>query len=220
MFYPHDYKPQTGPDNTVCPEMLTDGTAIDVTKRYLKDRGLNPILAEENGWYPSRQAGDDYLRIVIPAVSLKAGHVYWQARAVHSKVNLRYQTPKGPRHGALIYVYAFPGDYKKTDKVVVVEGPMDALAVADCGYDSIALMGINPGIEAMQHLVKLLKGRPTLIALDAEPEATSQSIYLASWLCTQGILAKFSTFRKANDLAAGTKEQRTTFIESALWWKA
>jgi hypothetical protein len=200
--------------------MDTGGTTHIMVEEYLLDRNLNPKIAEANGWYPSQHAGDSHLRIVIPAVSAKPGHVYWQARAIIPADNqIRYQSPRGPRHGAIVRVEADPFESDCSEFCVVVEGPMDALAAADCGYDSFALMGINPGIEAMQHLVKLLKGRPTLIALDAEPEATSQSIYLASWLCTQGILAKFSTFREANDLAAGTKKQRQAFIESALWWK-
>lgn len=202
--------------NTLWPLMDITVKSQNAMITYLRRRGLNDLLAEENGWYPSRHAGDDDLRIVIPAVSPVQGHAYWQARSVDDVV-FRYKSPFGQRHGAIIRVTAFPDSKgeRATPFCVVVEGPMDALAAAECGYDSFAIMGITPGKDALTYLAKLIDHRPTLVTLDSEPKATAQSMYLSQWLCTQGIRSKFSTFLQGKDLAAGTKADRQEFLKSA-----
>ena len=130
--YSFEYKldRDKAPANTTWPLMSTSGVDLDASRAYLKERGLSWDLAEENGWYPSRNAMDSFLRIVIPALTTVKDHIYWQARAVSKNVHIRYQTPRGPRHGALVRVRALPDD-EHTCEVVIVEGPLDALAVAE-----------------------------------------------------------------------------------------
>lgn len=205
-------------DNTVWPLMSTNGVDLDDCKSYLLKRELSWTVAEANGWYPSRHAGDGFLRIVIPALSTKSEHVYWQARAVSSNVHIRYQSPSGPRHGALVRVLANPDADANdcSDEVVIVEGPMDALAVADCETDSIALMGIEPGDTAIQHLIKLVAKRPALIVLDNEPYAQSQASKLAMQLSSAGGKTHVAHLRAAKDLAAMKFSGRRAWLNSHL----
>lgn len=152
---------------------------------YLEARDLSCQLADANGWYLSRSAGDTYPRIVIPAVTHKAGHVYWQARDVTGNAFIRYQSPKGPRHEALIKVK--PADDLTEDPfgIVVVEGPMDALAAAEEGYVSYALMGMQPSKATLMHLALLIEDNRDLDILvlldrDSGPNATKVMLFLAS----------------------------------------
>jgi len=214
--YPHEKREQTGPANTVWPEMSTNGLDNDDVKAYLKTRGLSYDLAESNGWYPSRCANDQFLRVVIPARTTLLTHVYWQARAVSHNVHVRYQSPSGPRHGALILVRAFPDDDRCSEQVVVVEGPLDSLSVAACGYDSIALMGMRPGTEAIGHLKKLVDGRPALIVLDNEPEATRAAFDIAMQLASNGSRTNVENLRYAKDLAAMPYPARQVWLDTVL----
>lgn len=214
MEYPHERTKSTGPLNTIWPEMSTNGRDIDDCKNYLVDRGLSAEVAEESGWYPSHNAGDYFLRIVIPAITMKLGHVYWQARAVSPKAIIRYQTPKGPRHGALIYIAA--EKVEPSQDVVVVEGPMDALAVAECGYDAVALMGMQPGDEAVQHLIKLVDQRYTLIVLDNEPVAQGAAVKLAAQLASAGSQTHVDRLKTEKDLATLRLSYRQFWLDERL----
>ena len=212
MFYSHERKEQTGSVNTVWPEMSTRGIDQDDMKKYLVMRGLNVAVAELNGVYPTRNATDNFLRVVIPAVSTKEKHIYYQARAVSQNVHLRYQTPKGPRCGALIFVKAF--ENKPTKAIVIVEGPMDSLAVASCGYDSVALMGMKPGVLALEHLVKLVAGRPALISLDNEPEAKAAAFDIALKLSSAGSMTFCESPKKGyKDLAEMPPKERLAWLK-------
>jgi hypothetical protein len=219
--YPHERstkRDNAAPSNTVWPLMSTAGIDCDDAKDYLIARGLSWNLAEGNGWYPSRNAGDDFLRIVIPALTTKAGHVYWQARAVSNNVHIRYQSPKGPRHGALVSVLRDPLklDSLPCREVVIVEGPMDALAVAECDVDALALMGIYPGDEAVEHLIKLVDKRPALIVLDNEPHAQSQAFKLAPKLASVGSKVHVCKLRYVKDLAAMPFATRRAWLDTRL----
>lgn len=218
--YRHERKTEQdqGPANTLWPLMTTDGLDLDDCKRYLKERGLSWALAEANGWYPSRSAMDSFLRIVIPARSALFGHVYWQARAVSENVHRRYQTPRGPRHGALIKVEVDPLEIDPgvSDSVVIVEGPMDALACAACGYDSIAIMGITPGELAIAHLINMVDRRPALVVLDNEPLAQSEAGRIAMRLASSGGKAHVAKLGTAKDLAAIRFEKRNLWLANRM----
>src|SRR5687767_7854729 len=84
---------------------------------YLSDRGLSVERAKANGWYASRNAGDDEPRVVIPATAAP-GNIYWQARAFNPKAKLRYTSPYAPRGDALIVVW--PAE-RRNLRVVVAE---------------------------------------------------------------------------------------------------
>ncbi len=221
MFYSHERyeQKQTNPTNTVWPLMSTNGRDIDAVRAYLKERGLSWELAEANGWYPSRKAMDEYLRIVIPATVCVPDHVYWQARAINTDAKIRYQTPRGPRHGALICVKSdltIMQNNGGSREVVVVEGPMDALAVAETGCDAIALMGIAPGPEALYHLIKLVVKRPVLVVLDNEAQAKAAAGAIIMKLASAGGIAHWDSLRYVKDLAEMTYAARRAWLDRRL----
>jgi hypothetical protein len=216
-FYQHEREEQIqGPINLVWPLADTGGFTLTQVLCYMNERNLDWKLADANGWYISRNAGDCFLRIVIPAVVTKPKQVYWQARTLLPSAYIRYQSPKGPREGALIYIRAYPAFDDKliqTSKVVVVEGPMDALAAAMCGYDAIALMGINPGEKALTHLKALVNKRPALVLLDGEPEATKAAHNITMELASAGGRTKVATLLGIKDLAAASLQDRYKFLD-------
>lgn len=119
--------------------------------RYLSQRGLSAPLARENGWYPSEDVPGDapgvVPRIVIPATA-SAGHIYWQARAM-GPWEPRYRCPRYPRRDAIVWTWP---ERSRARGVVVVEGPMDALAAAEVGFYGAAMMGVDPPYAAITFL--------------------------------------------------------------------
>ena len=112
MEYEHEAserKPNVHPMCTSLPAQSVDVKAGSAAHNYLTDRHLSKSLARMNGWFVSTEAGDSFTRIVIPAVVHKAGHIYWQARDVTGKAFIRYQSPKGPRHEAVVRVMHLAG---------------------------------------------------------------------------------------------------------------
>jgi hypothetical protein len=180
---------------------------------YLRERHLDISLAASNGWYLSTQAGDQYPRIVIPAVTHKTEHVYWQARDITGNAFIRYQSPKGPRHEALIKV-------RPTDKplgIVVVEGPMDALAAAGAGYLGYALMGMQPNKATLMHLALLIEDNNelhTLVLLDRD--SGPHAIRISTFLSSQGYYATAGQLPgPEKDLAACLPEKREKFLSKS-----
>ena len=144
--------------------------------RYLKTRDLPFMLAKNNGWYPSSDAGDAIPRVVVPATSTSHDNLFWQARAL-DEVSKRYLSPFAPRGDALIIVR--PLGYHASAarsawqeaRRLIVEGPMDALAAADLGYYSIAWMGTDPTPDVLHLTTKLIRGR--ILTLLADRDAVS-----------------------------------------------
>lgn len=220
MYYQHETqerKPNIHPMCTTLPAMAVDPDAGFFCNEYLLKRELDPELAQENGWFPSRVAGDEFLRIVIPARTHKTGHVYWQARDVTGRAFLRYQSPKGPRHEALVMVTP-EGDSADYLGNVVVEGPMDALAAAMEGYVGYALMGMKPSQATMMHLALLLsqsdeyEAVDTLICLDRGE--TANAAKLGMFLATQGLSLAIAELPE-KDLAQCLPSVRKKFLSQS-----
>lgn len=172
---------------------------------YLRSRGLSPRLARENGWYPSLEAGDSALRIVMPCSPSALNH--WQARAVDPKVEKRYQSSHGKRGPAVIVAYP-----KAIDRlvVVIVEGPMDALAAAGAGVIGIALMGNTPSQEARGYIAETFAGYRALIVPDRDsvPEAARTQWQLAS----RGLAVTMRAVLPWKDLAEVPREKRAAVL--------
>ncbi len=191
MYYEHDRVEAAGRKtptfNTGWPFASVGGAAEEWCREYLETRGLSWALAVQNGWYPSQHAGDWLTRIVIPALSSTPGHAYWQARAISPAAFIRYQSPKGPRLDAVIVVNPLPqpcaAALKWEPVTVLVEGPMDALAVAECGLVGIALMGATPGPTVLRSLYNRFKYGTAVFVMpdrDAVPEGQQTRLHLAS----------------------------------------
>lgn len=146
---------------------------------YLDGRGLDAELARTNGWYPTSQAKDSIPRILIPGKRTD-GKVFWQARAIDPKEKRRYESPSGVRGDALIVVEPDFGEYA-AGRAALVEGPMDALAAAECGVIGISLMGNTPNKESLEHVVKLLENIQ-LLYIVSDSDALRESTHTMTWL--------------------------------------
>lgn len=176
---------------------------------YLIARNLDTRTAEDNGWYVSWDAGDMNERIVIPAVTHIPTQVYWQARAVKQSVKLRYQSPSGPRNEAFILVLPI----KQKDGIVIVEGPMDALAAAGAGYIGISLMGMYPSLLTMAHVHQHFAeiDMPIMVALDKGE--TANAIRIMTYFATQGRRV-FQCELPKKDLAECLPKERKKFLDA------
>lgn len=171
---------------------------------YLTGRGLDKGLAARNGWYVSYAAGDSKERIVMPATNTK-GYVYWQARATDPSVEKRYRSPGYSAGDSVVVVW--PDEYK--GDVAVVEGPMDALAVAQHGYAGVAVMGKERGVELLDHIVRLFPSSNFTLIPDSDGYVAFGR--LAAALSARGKQNRtLLTWHK--DLAAMTPEDRTQLL--------
>lgn len=108
-------------------------------REYLRERGLSySVAAGVNEWYPTKFL-DSIPRIVVPAQNLE-GHRFWQARAmVDCNDRDRWRSAKGTKGGSIVVVW--PEKITSRMRLVVVEGPMDALAAATECHLGFAAMG-------------------------------------------------------------------------------
>jgi hypothetical protein len=168
---------------------------------YLDRRGLDPHTARFNGWYPSRSAGDSAARIVIPAAPASLG--FWQARALDPKEPKRYQSPHGSRGDAVIVVYSLRPMVKR---LVVCEGPMDALAATTTGSTGIALMGNTPPGVCFDYIASKWPRAETLVVPDRDAQASG-----AQWLAelTAREMRARLVILPAKDLASLSAPART-----------
>ncbi len=192
------------------PRQLNTPAAWKTLSVYLKDRHLNPVLAMANGWYPSHDAGDSELRIVMPGVNSRK-YNYWQARAVSKDAKIRYQSTRCPRTDSVIAVY--PSQHAWS-AVILCEGPCDALAGADLGYISIALMGNQPSAEVLSFIVAHTKAG--LFYIVADSDAPGAAGVVAAHLATvhQAKTKTLLTYPFGKDLADCPPSYRKVLLDS------
>lgn len=180
--------------------------ALTKMHMYLKNRGLDPDLALFNGWYPSREAGDGHLRVVIPCAP--ASDRFWQARAIYSDVEPRYQSPHAPRGSSIVAVFPNPAPGQVG---AVCEGPMDALAAAECGLLGLALMGNEPPDACFDYIAQTWAGMTLLIVPDNDSIGTG-----AVWkmrLEARGHTTRLVLVGGGKDLAALSLARRKEILQ-------
>ena len=114
-----------------CQANINDKVALS----YLEARGIDEITAKHEGF------GYDPVsrRLVIP---WKGSRYYWIARDVTGESTRKYDKPKSAEVGPQPL---WNPDALKADSYFVVEGPMDALAIARLGFEAVALGGVGTG---------------------------------------------------------------------------
>ena len=134
----------------------TDRSLNPAMDAYLHGRGLDAGLARRFGWYPGWYNGP---RIIVPCVRSDT-HSFWQGRLIDNLTGFKYvgeykrwDSPKGPRHDAVCYTQV------GGSTLVLVEGPFDSLAAAECGHDSIAVLGLGMSKSVVGHIASLVSGR-------------------------------------------------------------
>lgn len=222
MDYEHEWKENTAPgwrlpEPEPAPESnhplpTQDSRVHTEAMDYIRKRGINPGTAEFNQWYGSMEAGDQYPRVVIPASGQDGGQ-FWQARSlVKSDKIPRYQSPHGKRGSALVFCY--PVESNPTPKVIVCEGPFDALAAADHGYVGIALMGVTPNREAIFHLRNVLHKYTPPIVFVADQDAVPEMVRLNQTIGVSAILqCAFPGFKDICDMDAIMRAEWFTVVD-------
>ena len=166
----------------------------------------------------------------MPCTASVMGNLYWQARlleppygprdpaqqTLEAKTGLgmprRWESPHGVSRGDAIGVI-WPRttvDQSGRPHAVVVEGPMDALAAAGCGYIGIALLSATPSEECLHLTAKLLHGIMTLAVMDIGAE--DAMIFNAGWLRERGVPCRLVNPYPHKDLAACPEDQRATLL--------
>ena len=216
MIYQHErVRPKEVTYNAFFPLRSPHPEDALLVEQYLAGRGLSPYLATANGWYPSISV-DQYLRVVIPAQTLRPGHAYWQARALNPSARVRYQSPPGSRGSAVVMVKPF--GKRVTPMAVIVEGPMDALAAAGEGYYGFALMGNTPPPEVLDHVIALCAARGIVGAVVVPDHDSSESgPHLAAYFACGGIptsVIELSEWTESKDLAGASVSERAAVLSS------
>jgi len=215
MIYTHDREelqrePYTG--------VITDGPPIavpdsdiawDSMNTYLQARGLSPANATRNGCYPINRKG---LRMYIPAETELKGHHYWQARSLEGH-ELRYDSPFGPRRDAIIVMSGHRG-IRPLTKIAIVEGPLDALAVAEYPeWIGIGLMGATPSEEALNHVAHRLRlYQPQVLRCIADRDSVGAMAKIQGWLAMRGYPSELRIPQGFKDICEGTGPQRTELL--------
>jgi hypothetical protein len=140
---------------------------------YLRRRGLDPaaVLARR---YDMRftTSGPSAWRILLP-LRLNFDIVGWTGRAISQHAIPRYRA-NDPSNGTALYVPIYPTEATRT--IVIVEGPFDAIAIADAYHPTheiiaIAVTGLNVNPPRRQHLadiIGLAKEPHVLLTLDED----------------------------------------------------
>lgn len=170
MQYTHEIREKkaryTGPRPSL-PERRPEWA--DMMRDYLRDRNLSYLLARHNGWYPASYSNSP--RIVIPCTNI-SGFPYFQARDMTGKSSLRYASPPAPREDSIVIVWPWDDATivgEPNHGAVVLEGPMDALAVADLGFLGVALMGNQPTPDVLAHVAKMVRAfSPVIVVPDVD----------------------------------------------------
>ena len=109
----------------------------------------------------------------------------------------RWDGARGYRHDAVCYIPADPAN-----PTVVVEGPMDALAAAGCGFPAIAILGASPPMLVFDQVARLVdrsyrKG-PCIIIPDNDR--------LAEWAFVQAQLGARGVYGRIQQITSGAKD--------------
>lgn len=211
MQYAHEHKTyeRKFPKGTSAPLPRINVALWPDFEKYLVGRGLDSQVARTNRWYPSACAGDTLPRIVIPATN-SAGLSYWQARAM-VPTEKRYQSPPVQRGDSVVTVW--PGELNMLRPIVVVEGPLDALAAASVGFVGVALMGKEPPVSVLDFVATLRQKRAVLVVADAD--APGAAAFTVAYLASKGRRCKLIQTSPHKDLAAMPLIQREKLLQGA-----
>lgn len=209
MDYQHEYKERRENTKPLKPVVMPAvNEELDrVMIHYLESRCLSAELAILNGWYPSEDYGTP--RLIIPASTATNTWPYYQARAMLESP-IRYKSPSAPRGDALVVVYP----EGKASGVVIVEGPMDALAAAGEGFVGVGLMGNTPGDDVLNHLESILKTFPGTCLVIPDRDALSKGAEVTAKLWTRNLKCELRPIQGAKDLAELSPSQRSLLLNA------
>ncbi len=187
---------------------------LPAMKAYLHGRRLSYTTAKGNYWYATAEIKeeDPTPRVTIPCVN-PFGRPYWQGRAMLSSHKLRYRSAKGGRFQSIVVVWPSYVNFievvskKERKPVVIIEGPMDALAAAGMGYLSISTMGALFSEYALIYLDRNVpKDIPVIIIPDVD--CLDFGVSVVKLLSIAGRKCVMRVSEEGDDLAAASNKER------------
>ena len=165
---------------------LADPSLILALQEYLEKRSLSYTVADRCGWYPAWAHGP---RIITPCTR-DDGPTFWQGRLLdnvpHQGSAKRWDSPHGPRGDALCYL---PAHGSRT--MVVVEGPMDALAATMAGVSAIATLGIGAPGPVLAHAANIIRsGFYNQVIIIPDRDEVGAWVRIQKDLGTMGVIAE------------------------------
>jgi hypothetical protein len=192
-----------------------DGTLDGAMFDYLEGRGLSFPLAVDYGWYPAYYNGP---RVIVPCIRTDS-YNFWQGRLIElaSFEGIpredfewkRWDSPSGPRGDALCFL-----PVQESNTIVLVEGPMDALAAAEAGASAVAILGATPPRSVVGHIVSLVQRgayRRRIIVPDLD--AVGPWVKLQQRLGMAGVYFQLKMDARYKDLASMPLEERKWLLE-------
>jgi hypothetical protein len=111
---------------------------------YLNHRRIWLRVASHNGWYPSRDAGDTALRIVIPCTETGRGR-FWQARLITGGKECQSSAPDAAKNAGQV------SDMTKISSASVVEKSCQAVSTSSIPSD--LRLKSEPGKPEQRHFL-------------------------------------------------------------------
>jgi DNA primase len=187
--------------------------------QWLRQRGLDDDVLRANriGYDPGnhvapRRPGLPCWRAVTVCSFSSTGELaYVQARNLDGQAPSKYSNPT-PRHGTLPTV-TFPRGAPQTGLLVVSEGVLDGLVVAQAGYRSAALIStssVAPGdtSPAADRIRAHARGALIVLALDGDAAGRTATARLCSQLGDAPVrVLRIPDFEDLTSLHARRKEQ-------------
>ena len=131
--------------------------------RYLKLRGISKRAIEEYklGYCP-RNRGASMLegRILFPLLNMEGEVLTYQGRALDSKVRPKYYHSKTKYYDKSKHIYGLSQialRNPKPKKIVILEGPMDVILLAQNNVDAVCTFGTSLSIEHVFTLASVCK---------------------------------------------------------------
>lgn len=124
-------------------------------------------------------------RLVVPFYDMAGVPRGFQSRALADH-KVRWAGPTNPEEGSWLR-YTFLQADSGFDYVLVTEGPGDAMAVAGAGFDAIGIRGASIAAKVAEDIIEHLRGRPIVLAGDADAAGRSFNATLATPLLDAGL---------------------------------
>jgi len=147
--------------------------------RYLSDRGISEDFATQLGL-----RSVDHRRVFIPFFNELGELIWWTSRKHHSDDSSPKYLGASGKHPLYIPVRPLPN----VPKILIVEGPFDAIAAAQAGYCGVALSGKSLSRHLKAELQELLT--PDMLAyimLDGSNTTLADSFKLIKQVSRPGV---------------------------------
>lgn len=111
---------------------------IESLKYCIKKRKIDPIKWNFGYCY----YGKYNKRLILPCMDQNNEIIYWTARALYDNIQPKYLNPNDKEVNSGTSNIIFTNNWNfKNKSIIVVEGIFDAIALIECGFHAIALLG-------------------------------------------------------------------------------